>query len=648
MTERMIDAADFENASVAAARTFGRRGEVNVVFSGQHAMTDGSTIYIPSLDHTKQLDEETARVTRGFIDHEAGHIRHTDMKAFTKEMERAHANGDKFHAMLLNCIEDVRIEDCVRSEYPGAERNISGMNEKLVDSVVERMAKVDAADPRISMPIAIVAADMERNSVPGVEKMVASIPKPIMDMARDCIGMIDSRLRRVVERVEDGVTVADGKPGTNDAIELTRIISAMVDEKFNPDRKKEKGEGDGEGEGDGDEKSEGDEEGEGKGKEGESKGKPPEGKVDTKHSSWVNGHVSAPIDNKLNLREVLKHNIGGTRSGYTRFGTSSDRVHTIYDAPGKYKTYNDMDMTCGRNPHMMSNPDGRASYQSCLRDNAGAVGVMARKLERALMDKLRRGWQRNLEDGSFDSRRVVGAVRGEANIYRMRDDAPSLDTAVTLLIDLSGSMSGKKADVAMQSAICLAECLHRVGVSFEVLGFSDRGGFHTKEENKRLQKLHAESVRLTRWEPIDLFVFKEFDERLPDARMAMGNIYSCVGGNNSDGEHVLNAHARLMKRTEKRKIMIVLSDGSPACRTHDSDGLLQHLRYAVDYCERKGTKMIGIGICDDSVSRFYPKYTVINDVTDLGKATLDQVGRMILGERFKVDNADLIAAKRTA
>ena len=638
MSERKIDATEFENASIAAARTFGRKGEVNVVFSGQQAMTDGNTIYIPALDTTKPLDEGTARVARGFIDHEAGHIRHTDMAAFTKEMERAHAAGDKFHAMLLNCIEDVRIEDCVRSEYPGAERNISGMNEKLVDSVVERLGKVDAKDPRVSMPIAIIAADMERTGVPGADKMVGAIPKDIMEMARDCIRLVDSKLRRVVERVEGGVVVSDGKPGTKDAIELTRVISDMVDEKFNPDRKRKEPEGlDGEGEGGGKGEDEG------KSPDGPSD-KIPDGKIDTSKSSWVNGHVSEPVSNKLDLREVLRNNIGGRRGGYSRFATTSDRVHTAHDSERKYVTEDGQNLSLGH--RFLTDPDGRRQYQDVLAGNAGAVGVMARKLERALLDKLRRGWQRNLEDGSFDSRRVVAAVRGEPNIYRMRDDAPSLDTAVTLLIDLSGSMGGLKADVAMKSAICLAECLSRVGVALEVLGFNDRGGFLTKGERKRCHEQDRLGVRYTRWEPLDLYVFKDFDERLADARTAMGNIDKCVGGNNADGEHILNAYARLAKRTEKKKIMMVLSDGAPACRSHDHGALAEHARYAVQYCERKGVRMIGIGICDSSVRDFYPKYTVINNVTDLGKATLDQIGRMILGERFKVDNADL--AKRTA
>lgn len=628
-----INCGDFENASVAAARTFGRKGEVNVVFTGQSAMTDGNTIYIPALDQTKTIDETTARVTRGFIDHEAGHLRHTDMAAFTTEMEAAKKRGDKFFGMLLNCIEDVRIEDCVRSEYLGADRNISTMNEKLADSVIERLRSVDASDVRVTLPIAIIAADMERTSVSSEKSraLCEALPADIMELARESLKLVDE-LPRVVEREQDGMMVRDGKPGTKQAIDLAKLITKKAkefDEKQRGRTPPPTGEGDGENK----------EPGEGEGPEG---GPNLEGDVRDDINSWLE-KAPEPVSNAVDLRKVLHRVVGKSRRGYTRYSTRSDKIHTTSDPKDKYVDHMGEDYTYGRS--RMSRSTGRSTYRKVLTNNPGSVGVMARKLERALMDKLRRGWQRNLEDGGFDNRRIIGAVRGEPNIYKMRDDAPSLDTAVQLVIDLSGSMSGRKVNVAMQSTICLVEALNRVGVATEVVGFNDCGGWLNKAD---YNGAYAARATYTRVDPIDFYVFKDFDERLRDAQLALGNIIHCATGNNSDGEAIVHAYGRLAKRSEKKKVMLVLSDGSPATNTHDHDGLCTHLRMTVDMVERKGVKTIGIGICDDSVSRFYPRYTVIESVADLGKATLDQIGRMILGERFKVDNSDLLDARRSA
>ena len=60
---------------------FGRKKSVNVVFQGEQACTDGSTIILPSLDLTGDVSDSTADVIRGYVDHEAGHVRHTDFDA---------------------------------------------------------------------------------------------------------------------------------------------------------------------------------------------------------------------------------------------------------------------------------------------------------------------------------------------------------------------------------------------------------------------------------------------------------------------------------------------------------------------------------------------------------------------------------------
>ena len=62
--------------------------------------------------------------------------------------------------------------------------------------------------------------------------------------------------------------------------------------------------------------------------------------------------------------------------------------------------------------------------------------------------------------------------------------------------------------------------------------------------------------------------------------------------------------------------------------------------------ERHGVDVIGIGIQSDCVKNYFRKYVVINDIEELSKAVMDSLGKALLGQNFRVDNADLIKANR--
>jgi cobalamin biosynthesis protein CobT len=92
---------------------------------------------------------------------------------------------------------------------------------------------------------------------------------------------------------------------------------------------------------------------------------------------------------------------------------------------------------------------------------------------------------------------------------------------------------------------------------------------------------------------------------------------------------------------------MTLSDGSPACHVGGrADVGIQdkQLRKVVDRIEKDGTDVVGIGIADESVEQFYPRHVVVNSVNDLAGAAMDQLSRILLGERFQIDNSKLLAS----
>ena len=91
--------------------------------------------------------------------------------------------------------------------------------------------------------------------------------------------------------------------------------------------------------------------------------------------------------------------------------------------------------------------------------------------------------------------------------------------------------------------------------------------------------------------------------------------------------------------------MIVFSDGQPVSDSHFGWNVFsQHLRDVVGDVTDAGVDVIGVGIGDDNVSRFYPKYVVVNAVEDLAGQAIDMMAKALMGEGFVVDNSKLLDA----
>jgi cobaltochelatase CobT len=93
---------------------------------------------------------------------------------------------------------------------------------------------------------------------------------------------------------------------------------------------------------------------------------------------------------------------------------------------------------------------------------------------------------------------------------------------------------------------------------------------------------------------------------------------------NIDGEALAWAHGRLLARPERRRILVVISDGTPmdeaTFAANGVDYLDGHLAAVVEYIERRSpVKLAAVGIAHD-VSQFYRNATRISRVDDLGPA----------------------------
>lgn len=644
----------FQHELGKTSSVFGRKHDVKVVFQGDGACTDGSTIILPSLDQKADVSDEQADVMRGYVDHEAGHVRHSDFGALAKFGRECEETGNKLARAVHNALEDVWLERRVRDEYPGAERNLRATTEAVNKQFLR---DVPVGDERLSDDafVAAVAITWEGRKDYGGET------------CEQCLDRLPDDLRRVLPKWVAGL---DGCKNTSDVIALAKVIEKSIRDK---DYKDEHDQRDGNpSDGDGDESSEstsGTGDGRGTGADAEGSGSGTRTDVDASDED-TSGHGGAGTasDDDVDARsstESVRERTGENESGdkpmgegvhaedkvyedfelstvvrdavsdltssdsttYRAFSTAHDKWHTRHDTRRKYGSFS--------YGHEYLSKGEAKDYDDMVSGMAGDINVMRRKLERGLMAKQVRDWDHGREMGRLDTRRLTSAYAGRTNVFKMREETLEMDTALEVLVDLSGSMAGMRAHVAMQCCAAIAESIDRTGIKYEVLGFNNESGFVGGT---------PDGIRGSGWsrvEPLDMYVFKQFDERLFEAKGAMSRISACAGGNNSDGEAVSNAYERLRARPESRKVLIVLSDGAPACYGRGQE---QHLRNVIGRIERDGVDVMGIGICSDAVQSFYPKYVVVDDVSDLAGNVMDQMARALMGERFVVDNSKLMSA----
>jgi cobaltochelatase CobT len=106
---------------------------------------------------------------------------------------------------------------------------------------------------------------------------------------------------------------------------------------------------------------------------------------------------------------------------------------------------------------------------------------------------------------------------------------------------------------------------------------------------------------------------------------------------NVDGEALLWAFNRLKTRHEKRKVLIIVSDGAPVddstLSVNSGNYLEKNLRNTIKNIEEaKEIDLIAIGIGHD-VSRYYKKAVTIMDVDQLGEVLLNELSNIFVPKK---------------
>ena len=207
------------------------------------------------------------------------------------------------------------------------------------------------------------------------------------------------------------------------------------------------------------------------------------------------------------------------------------------------------------------------------------------------------------------------------------------DTVACLLLDHSGSLRGQPAIVATAIAEIVADYWSRIGIRYEILGFTTlswKGG--------RSRKKWIESGRPPNPGRLcDLLhiVYRTADDQYTGAPRSIRNLMrEELTKENVDSEAVAWAAGRLRNRHEARKILIVVSDGGPVddstLAANTPDYLDRHLRIVTASINAAGDIwLVGIGL-DHDVARYYARYRSM--------ASIDEPSRLVsfIAERTDV------------
>lgn len=261
------------------------------------------------------------------------------------------------------------------------------------------------------------------------------------------------------------------------------------------------------------------------------------------------------------------------------------------------------------------------------------VPRIARQLSAVLATLQPDGWLYGEEQGRIDGRRLAQLVSSptERRLFYLDRQRPVADCVVSILIDCSGSMRHQIEPVAML-ADCLIRALDMIGASSELLGFTTQawnGGKAYKDWMR--QGRPAYPGRLN--EACHL-IFKTAERgwrrsRRDIAALLKGDLFR----EGIDGEAVDWACNRLLARSEARKILIVISDGSPADSatnlTNDAYYLDNHLKEVLARRERQGeVDILGLGVGLD-LSPFY-RHCLATDMSKvLDSHLFDEIVQLI-------------------
>lgn len=569
------------------------------------------TIHLP--DQGSDMKDEDFEKIRAHVYRTVLRYTDGDGGAYVKKWKE-----DPMRQNAFSLVEQARLEHLGANRYLGDKSDFG--HEVVRSSRAQRTHQSGELDEDSAKLLAINAASLRARQDFSVDSFVA---------AKEALDSMPESVAANFKKIQDA-GLLDFNSTKMTAAERTDAIYKLLWEDA-PDQP-QGGEGDDEGDGEGQpgkdgrpkkgkgkgEPGEGEGEGEGEA-EGKGEGKDGKGKK-SMMSELLNPHREDHDDPK---REPM---IGsGGIGGYYRGGTILTPKDYIARYSMKHKKF-ESGVKTGRYildymQHLEKNARRGAHIQEGVSLEGGKA--LARQMQRLLLVKSESEWVGGEKAGKVNrpalyklALPVVGDGEWNSRVFRKQHKNDILDIAVSVAIDCSGSMcGGDKMGGAVSAAYLLNEAISRgLRIPLEILFFTDYD-----------QPFHM--------------IAKAFDERVsPEEMLDRASRCFNVSSGNADPEAVMDAYWQVLQRKEKRKAIIVVSDGQPAGGGGTlPDGTIRSgagpdtMRAVITNMVEKDKRveLHAIGLCDNSVTRYYKNNQVVHKASDLPTAMLNLFKKVI-------------------
>ncbi|GHZ48676.1 cobalamin biosynthesis CobT family protein [Vibrio cholerae] len=503
-------------------------------------------------------DPHYQQIAWGYLAHEAAHIRHTNFDMVQK------ASSKPIRKALLNIIEDVRIENELAKDYPGTRRSISQVIEYMVDT--QQMCVPEQLEPASNLQAWLLFR--LRCHFLGQKALT-----PLYQA-------VDERVRQLfpaaaMSRLSAMLTAVPSLGSTGEVLKLVDAIVAMLEEESRPPLDESDADG-------------GDDIGQDASNDSNnsSDSQTPETDSSARGDVTETGD-SDHSDQADNLRQALE-----ASAAQFEPDTFAQVAEVLSEQAEGHQGVTPLSL-----PQAEQAMLGDEAILTLSASESAQIRARLRGMVQSSQDNRNHAKRHGLRVATH---RLAASQAGESRLFIQRQPRIAPNAAVHLLVDISGSMgkpigegNRKYFHVANEAALALAMALE--GIPGVVPAVSYFPGIHQEVSIALLPK---QSVRHRA---------ACFDQK-PRGCTPMA-------------QAMWFAANSLLAQKQKRKLMIVLTDGDPDdwAATHD----------IVDRCRRSGFELLGIGIQTRSVEKFFPQSIVINDVKDL-KRELFEVTQQLL------------------
>lgn len=636
----------FENQLERLARTLTEQFGVTVVCQGDQAYTDGKTIVLPSLPEPLEADLE--RMMVGFLDHEMAHVAFSDFKQI-KRFNRKHSG---FEAML-NVVEDALIEKLAMQRWPGVRVNLDALFRQVRGRVLNILQQAGpfrrfctSVYLKLSHHTDMLGLDGELR---GYEDLLDRYPQ--VATTRDSAKLSEQLLKRWLHRrLKQPQAPAFPSP-TDEPPSSSPEPGGQADDELNepappssePDSgaeaatdgnaanaTEEEPDGGGKSPNDGDTADADEPDSEG------SAGDAPESEEETSPTSQ--GEASAPGDQSTPPSDSQSTEETDLDPAEIAALTEGARGSLISDAvlESIAETIAEIDTSQQYRPYTRKHDRievvetaSDPAVEELLGRNVDAVRRLRRGLANALRAAEKRWWHEDQVRGELSPKTLhrLAMDRPSLDIFRRRASVQGRSTAVSIVLDASGSMTTQKMDVARDAMRVLLDALHDLKIPTEAFTFTTGDQLDVNKAAAEMGIQPQDIVRrFTRFSNLEIGLIKQFDDSVKIALKRLPTIQGT--GLTPLGEAMEIGASRLIVRSESRKITLVLSDGRAGCEGSGAAAHL-HAQHIAERITKAGIELIGVGIQDQSLCAVVTDTIVVKEISELPTQLCRLLGRTL-------------------